>query len=99
MHIDFNFIIATFGAALVKVITSDNPSFKRSAMNVFVAVFSAYLFTEPVVHWLGLPTEIYTNPVAALLALTGDGLARWVIRIGSDPLKGYKSWKGADDDK
>lgn len=94
---DVTFWIASIGAALVRVITSENHSFGRSIMTVFAAVFSAYFFTHPVVHWLGLPPEIYTNPVAALMALTGEGLMRYIITVANDPTKAFdilKAWRG-----
>lgn len=95
---DLTFWIASFGAAFVRVVTSENHSFTRSILTVFAAVFSAYFFTSPVVHWLGLPAAVYTNPVAALLALTGEGIMRWIINLANDPTKALdiiKVWRGS----
>lgn len=41
-------------------------------------VFFAIVFTEPILHWLELDVEVYEFAVAALLALTGDRIARRV---------------------
>lgn len=94
---DIGFWLAVIGATLVKLLTSPYHSFLRAAVTVFAAVFAAYIFTEPTVKWLGLEPETYTTPVAALLALTGEGLMRLGMASSNDPGKLFellRQWRG-----
>lgn len=94
---DISFWISVAGATVIKVLTSPYHSFLRALLTVFAAVFAAYVFTDPVVHWLGLEPKTYTTPMAALLALTGEGLMRAIIAGGNDPwdmLTRWKKWRG-----
>lgn len=89
---DISFWAAAVGAALVKVITSENHSFFRSTLTVAMAVFSSWAFTNPALEWLHLPPDTYKVPMAALLALTGEGVMRFLISIANDPSKGLEFW-------
>ncbi len=96
-NLDLSWWFAVIGAALLRVFTSEKQSFLRSIIVVCAAVFVAYHFTAPVLDWLQLPPEIYNNPVAALLALTGEGIMRWIIGAANDPSKIFdllRSWRG-----
>lgn len=87
-HIDF--WIAVAGAALFKLLTSPWHSLTRAIVTVLAAIFAAWVFTDPTMHFMDWP-ESYRNPVAALLALTGEGTMRWVIRTTPDRL--IEIWK------
>lgn len=94
---DIGFWLAVIGATLVKLLTSPYHSFLRAVVTVFAAVFSAYVFTGPAIQWLGLTPETYTAPVAALLALTGEGLMRLVMASSNDPgrlFELFRQWRG-----
>lgn len=82
---DYRFWIAVAGAAIFKLLTSPWHSPTRAVITVLAAVFSAWIFTDPVLHFMGWPMT-YREPVAALLALTGEGTMRWVIRITPDKM-------------
>lgn len=86
-QIDLKFWLVVVGAALARVVMAEGRSWPRSAIALFAAIFAAGVFTRPLVHWLGLPPAIYTEPLAALMALTGEGLMRWIIGVANDPLR------------
>lgn len=93
---DVSFWISVLGATVIKLLTSPYSSFTRAVLTVFAAMFSAYVFTEPMIHWLGLDPLTYTTPMAALVALTGEGLMRTVISFAENPMKAvelYKAWR------
>lgn len=91
-NFDLSFWAAAVGAAIVRVITSENHSFFRSTLTVAMALFSSWAFTDPALDWLNLPSETYKIPMAALLALTGEGVMRFIISIANDPTKGLDFW-------
>lgn len=88
---DLKFWIAIAGAALFKLLTSPWHSPTRAIMTVGAAVFAAWVFTDPVLHVMSWPPETYRNPVAALLALSGESFMRWVIMTTPDKL--LSIWK------
>lgn len=90
---DLPFWLAVIGATLVKLFTSPFTSFWRALATVFAAVFSAYIFTDPAVAWLDLDPFTYTAPMAALLALTGEGLMRLIMASANDPAKLFELFR------
>lgn len=82
---------AGFGVA-VSIALSDDRSLTSSATRIFVGFFCAIFFTQPLLHYFSLDPEIYAAPVTALLALTGDRLARWVLKVATNPLEIFKHW-------
>ena len=82
---DIWFWIISTGAAIVKVATSPFYSIWRAIMTVGAALFAAFVFTEPALDLLGLDPEVYRNGVAAILALTGEGLMRAAIQASQKP--------------
>ena len=94
---EITFWLAVFGATIVKVLTSPYHSLKRSAIMVFVSVFCAWVFTDPVVYYLGLDAENHRNVIAALVCLTAEGVVRAIIQGSDNPqtlLEVFKKWKG-----
>lgn len=93
---DIVFWVAAAGATVVKLMTSPFHSVARAALNVFAAMFSAYVFTEPALDWLGLNADTYRYAIVALLALTGEGLMRLAIQIVNDPTRALaflRAWR------
>lgn len=88
---DYRFWLAIAGAALFKLLASPWHSPTRALLTVSAGFFAALVFTNPVLHFMSWPVDEYRIPVAALLALTGDGTMRWVIRITPDKL--IETWK------
>lgn len=100
---DLSFWVSVIGATLIKLFTSPYSSFTRAILTVFAAMFAAYVFTEPMIHWLSLDAATYTTPMAALLALTGEGLMRVVMGMADNPIRAielYNAWRygGKSDD-
>ena len=90
---DVTFWISVLGATGIKLLTSPYHSVTRAALTVFAAMFAAYIFTDPVIHWLELDSATYTAPMAALLALTGEGIMRAMIAGANDPSKALTWWR------
>ena len=78
LHFDYRFWVAILGAAVFKLMTSPWHSPTRAIITVLAAVFSAWVFTDPVLHFMSWPMT-YREPVAALLALTGETFMRWLM--------------------
>lgn len=98
---DLAFWLAVVGATLVKVLTSQFGGPVKLVATVFAALFSAYFFTTPAMHFLGLDPEVYTTMMAAVMALTGEGFMRWGMKmvdtLPSDPariLDLIRQWRG-----
>lgn len=89
---DIRFWIAAFLAAAAKVALSRTQSLIGASVSVAVAVFCAWVFTEPSLIWVGLKPEFFEIPVAALWALLGEGVVRWLI--GMNPERLIKIWRG-----
>lgn len=83
---DYKFWMAVGGATLFKVLTSREHSFFRGLMIIFTAIFAALVATDPILHFMSWPPEIYKVPVAALCALTGDNTMRWLMKVTPDAL-------------
>lgn len=93
---DNAFWIAVIGATVVKLMSSPYHSFARAILTGFAAIFAAYIFTDSVVDWLKADPKVYQIPVAALLALTGEGLMRTIIDLSNNPqrlLEWWKTWR------
>lgn len=98
---DLAFWLAAGGATVVKILTSEYGGPVRLFATVVAAIFSAYFFTPPAMHILGLDPEVYTTVIAAVMALTGEGLMRWAMRMAdslpSEPSKIielFRQWRG-----
>jgi dolichol kinase len=90
---DLYFWIAVAGAVFFKMFTSERRrSFAQTAGMVIAAVFFAWAFTGAVLHFFSLNPEIYEIPVAALVALTGENVARWIV--SATPIDVMKLWRG-----
>lgn len=99
---DNSFWAAVGGAVFVRLLTSEyeGPLAKRllrGGTTAFVAVFCAITFTKPILSMSNLPADVWTIPVAALLALTGEGLTRVLIKMTGDfegLLGVIRAWRG-----
>lgn len=91
------FILATVGGTIVKLLTSPYGSLLRALLTAFVAIFSAIIFTDPILKLINLDPNFYRNAMAAVVAMTGEGVARWIINLSSDPpklLEFLAKWRG-----
>lgn len=87
------FLISALGATIIKIATSPYHSLFRSIVTVLAALFSAWAFTDAALTLLGLDPAIYRNPMAAVLALTGEGVMRFVIGLSANPEKALDLWR------
>ena len=93
---DIYFWGTALGASLVKVVTSPYGGVYRTLATVGCAVFAAIVFTDPLLVFFKLPASSYREAMAALVALTGEGIMRKLIDSGSKPealLDIIKQWR------
>ena len=81
---DWRFWAVAVGATIIKVASSQYFSWSRAILTVFAALFTVYVFTDPLMHYLQLEVR-YRLAIAALLALTGEGFMRMIIAWTNDP--------------
>lgn len=86
------FWLAVAFASLVKLTSGPLPGWRVSIVSVTTAFLAASLFTGPVVEWLDFREFDATAPVAALVALTGEHLARQIM--GLKIMEVLKAWRG-----
>lgn len=79
-------------ATVIKVITSATLTWWKVITTVLFAVFAAWVFTDPMLHFLDLDPEVYRNPMAAIMALAGEGCMRWLVNM--NPEKVWQLWRG-----
>lgn len=94
---DLAFWFAAFGAAALKIILSPWLGVLKGLLSVASALLVATIFTDPLVAYLNLNPDAYKTAVAALVALTGEGVVRWMLQLVSDPariLAFVKAWRG-----
>ena len=89
---DIRFWIAAVLASIAKVALSRTQSLFSAIVTVAVALFCAWAFTEPTLVWLELAPEYFEVPMAALWALVGEGIMRWLI--GLNPERLIRIWRG-----
>lgn len=91
---DHRFWITVAAALGIKLVTSPFQSRWRAVVMVLSGLFIAWVFTMPVVTWLAIDPETYVIPVAALLAITGEGIVRWLIHVTPDKVF-EMIWRGS----
>ena len=93
--VEFWLVVAA--AVIIRLLASEKHTLFSAVLSVFNAVFAAVVFTVSVLDWLRLDPDTYQLPVAALLALTGQGLTKMLINYTDSPqrlLEFIKSWRG-----
>ncbi|MDA4845977.1 hypothetical protein [Hoeflea poritis] len=86
---DLKFWIAVVGAIIVKLLLSKTQSVLKALATVVAALFFAWIFTDPMLHFMEWEPETYKAPLAALLALTSEGLLRSLMTINLDKIVEY----------
>lgn len=82
---DLTFWITIGIAAFVKLFSSPYQGLMKTIFTLATAIFFAWVFTDAVLHILSLNPEVYKYPIAALIALTAEGLAKVVLSILESP--------------
>lgn len=90
---DLAFWVALSGASIIKILTSPFHSITRAAIMVVTAVFVAWAFADAALDFMGLDPVKYKVAVGAVLALSADGLVRFVFNLWEDPGKAIDLWK------
>lgn len=85
----FDFWLAVAVAIIVKVKTSKRLGPWQVATTIFVAVGAAYVGTEFTVERTGVPEAV----AAALVALTAEGVMRWLLMAVDDPATAISLWR------
>ena len=83
---DHKFWIVVAAATVFKIMTSRNMSPGRVVATIVAAVLRSWAFTGAVIDFFSLNPDTYLIPVAALLALTGEGLMRWLTSATPETL-------------
>lgn len=78
------FWITVTAASLVKLLLSPWHGIVATITSFAAAVFFAVVFTDPVLAYLNLNPEAYKISAAAVVALTGEGIAKRVLGILAD---------------
>jgi hypothetical protein len=94
---DVKFWLVVGVATLIKVLTSAIVSYKVVLVSMITGFFGGWIFTGPFLKFFELDHGIYEYPAAALIALTCEGIMRWIISLANDPMKildVIKTWRG-----
>lgn len=90
------FWVATFGAAVFRTSTAEPRTNSVVVLTFGTAIFSAVVFTEPVVDYTRLSGG-WVFGAAAIVTLTGEHLMRLVMKVAKDPsffLDLWNKWRG-----
>lgn len=86
------FWVAMLCAILIKTQVSEKQSRVKSVISMVSAVLASLIFTGPVVAHFGLDPDTYTAAIAALIALTGEHIARQFLGTTIADIAAY--WRG-----
>lgn len=85
-----DFWLAVAIAVVVKVKTSKRLNAWQVATTIFVAVGAAYVGTDYTSQRTGVSEPV----AAALVALTAEGVMRWILMALDDPGIAIELWRG-----
>lgn len=90
------FWVAVLGATVLKLATSRHDGSPRQMIfravaTVAFAVFAAWVFTDPIIARMGWDPDTYKAPTAALLALSGEGFMRSLMKLNLE--RAVQLWK------
>jgi len=78
---DWKLFMVIGAASLLAAALSTARTWTARLVAVGSGAFSAVVFTEPLIHWLGLEYSVYQYAVVGLLAMSGDRIARRFFRV------------------
>lgn len=82
-----------FGAVVKIALSESQPSPWKTIGSFLIAVFSAWVMTEPTLRWLDLDRDSYVYVVAAVWTLMGESVARAVMRVGPELVTAFiQNW-------
>lgn len=94
---DVGFWLTAIGAAILRMFLTPWVGWIKSTISFITAIFFALVFTDSVVDYLHLNPDTYKVGVTAIVALTGESIARWALAILENPkiaLDWFKAWRG-----
>lgn len=104
MREEASFWIAVITAICVRIFVSINANESpkiialRAVLAFIVGIFSAVIFTDAVLYYRSLDPNIFTIPVAALIALTAESVVRFIVHIIPKDSRAVvdllKAWRG-----
>ena len=89
---DLGFWVAVAVAVALKIKASPTVSPIGAVVTVLIALGAALIFTQPIVVFLALDGAVYTNAVAALVALSAEHLSRQILDLKIMEL--IAAWRG-----
>lgn len=96
LSLEAAFLVAIVGGAVLKIGLSADLTWRQRAFTGLVAVWAAAIFSDPALRLFSLdPT--YKAPLAAVIALTFEGIARFVLNLVSERvtlLEVIRAWRG-----
>lgn len=78
---DIRLLAAVAAGLIMAFLLSTAETIKARLTSVASGIFFAVFFTGPLIDWAGLNLDIWRYAVAALLAMTGDRLARRIMML------------------
>lgn len=95
------FWVSVIGASVFRILLTPWMGLWHTLVSFCAAMFFALVFTDPVLSYLNLNPENYRIGVAAVVALTGEGIAKRIIAILADQkatLSLIRLWRGQSND-
>lgn len=86
---NLDFWVAVFVALLVKIKSSRQFSWWETSSSILVGIGCAWIGHE----WVAATTPLSSPIAAAILALAGEGVMRWVLLVLKDPKQIIDLWK------
>jgi hypothetical protein len=96
-----SFWIAVIAASLMRILLTPWTGVWHTLVSFITAIFFAVIFTDPVLLFLNLNPESYKIGAAAILALTGEGIAKRLLTLLADPqaiFRVIQVWRGSNND-
>ena len=82
---DIYFWLTLFAAGIVKILMTKWSGTVATLVSFTVGVFLGVVFHDPVLSFFKLDPNTYSYVVVVLIVLTGENLARWVMKNSSNP--------------
>lgn len=82
---DIYFWITLLGAGIVKILMTKWTGTISTVTSFTVGLFLGVVFHDPVLSFFKLDPNTYSYVIVVLIVLTGENLARWVMKKSNNP--------------
>ena len=82
---DLYFWVTLIGAGIAKILMTKWNGTIATVMSFTVGLFLGVVFHDPVLSFFKLDPNTYSYVVVVLIVLTGENLARWVMKNSNNP--------------